>query len=233
MEIYIIIVFYFLIVIYSIVLHEVGHAVVALWLGDKTAKYAGRITLDPISHIDIFGSIIVPLILYMTGGTIFGWAKPVPYNPNNLRDKKWGNTVVALAGPATNFLLAFLASIGAWLIPISSAKSYMIEIALFTHSFDDLLTYLSGDTFAVLYMILIMIMLSNVVLGIFNLLPIPPLDGSKFLYDAFHINTEIKIFLERWGILILIILITLPPVDYLLSFLINSTLRSFLYLVHL
>lgn len=111
--------FYLLTLVYSVIIHEVSHGVVALWLGDLTAKYAGRLTLSPWSHIDPFGSVILPALLVFTTGFAFGYAKPVPYNPYNLRDQKWGSLKVALAGPASNFLMASIATFLAFLMPLS------------------------------------------------------------------------------------------------------------------
>ena len=99
-------IFQILILIFSVVVHEVSHGYAALALGDKTAQDAGRLTLNPLKHLDPFGSIILPSLSYMLGGFIFGWAKPVPYNPYNLKNRKWGPAIVALAGPFANVSLA-------------------------------------------------------------------------------------------------------------------------------
>src|SRR3990167_7918192 len=102
-------VFGIIILIFSIIIHEVMHGVVANSLGDPTARLAGRLTLNPIPHIDLFGSIIIPGLLVLTNaGILFGWAKPVPYNPYNLRGGKWGEGAVAFAGVGANFLLAII-----------------------------------------------------------------------------------------------------------------------------
>src|SRR3989338_2225687 len=99
-------VFQIVVIIFSVVIHEVSHGFAALALGDRTAEYEGRLTLNPFKHLDPFGSFVVPVISYMLGGIVFGWAKPVPYNPYNLRNQKWGPAVVGVAGPAANLLLA-------------------------------------------------------------------------------------------------------------------------------
>ncbi len=147
-------IFFFLILIFSIILHEVAHGYAADKLGDPTARLQGRLTLNPIPHIDLFGSIILPLISIMApGGFLFGWAKPVPYNPYNLtRAPRWGETIVAAAGPATNFALAFL--------------------------FAGLLRFSADQTFIAICLTGVV---ANLWLGILNLIPIPPLDGSKVL----------------------------------------------------
>lgn len=181
-------VFPIIILIFSIVIHEVAHGVMANWLGDPTAKYAGRLTLNPIPHIDPIGSVILPLILWMSGSSVlFGWAKPVPYNPYNLRDQKYGSALVSIAGPGSNLLLALMFGILIRIlfnfIPMSPALNIFIG----------LLSY---------------IVLINIFLAIFNLVPIPPLDGSKILYallpDSAH---RIKMLLEQWGMFILLIFI--------------------------
>jgi len=143
--------------IMSVVIHEVSHGYAALMLGDKTAFYAKRLTLNPIRHIDLFGSIILPLLLIISKvGFIVGWAKPVPYNPYNLSNQRWGGALVALAGPASNFLLAIIFAIFLRLNTAGLLNLPEIAIGLFS-----------------------MIVLINLVLGFFNFLPIPPLDGSK------------------------------------------------------
>ena len=101
-------VFIIAILIMSVVIHEVSHGYAALALGDSTAKYQGRLTLNPLAHLDPVGSFLVPLIGYFFGGFIIGWARPVPFNPYNLRDQKWGEAIVAIAGPISNILLAVI-----------------------------------------------------------------------------------------------------------------------------
>ena len=152
--------FIYVIVIMSAVFHEYAHAWMAYYLGDPTAKNAGRLTLNPIAHIDPFGTVILPLLLMVTGGTFIGYAKPVPFNPYNLRDQKYGPAKVAAAGPASNFLIAIIFSI------------ILRSVAL--PNFWDL---------AVSFIIYI-----NIILGLFNLIPVPPLDGSKLLKRFTSIN---------------------------------------------
>lgn len=146
------------ILIISVIIHEVSHGFVANILGDPTARLAGRLTLNPISHIDPLGSIIIPAILaILPGGIIFGWAKPVPYNPHNLKGGKWGPAMVAAAGPASNILIAILFGILARVGVAGFLPESFVAIA--------------G-----------MVVLINLILAIFNLVPIPPLDGSKILF---------------------------------------------------
>ena len=126
------------VLIMSIVIHEVSHGYAAYALGDPTAKYADRLTLNPFKHLDMTGSVIVPFITYMMGGFIFGWAKPVPYNPYNLKNQKWGPAIVGVAGPLSNFVTAaFFGTIirfGGGM-PFVSARSEEHTSELQSHSF--------------------------------------------------------------------------------------------------
>ncbi len=143
--------------ILSIVLHEMAHGHAANALGDPTARLARRLTPNPLAHLDLLGSIIIPGLLFFTGsGILFGWAKPVPYNPYNLRNQKWGEALVAAAGPAINLLLAMIFAV---MIRLADPLSL-------TASFIDLAAY---------------IVTINIILALFNLIPLPPLDGSKIL----------------------------------------------------
>lgn len=180
-------IFLIIVLLCSIVIHEVAHGYAARAQGDHTAEHAGRLTLNPLAHIDPVGSVIVPFSLYVfatvAGGPpfIFGWAKPVPYNPLALRNLKWGPALIAIAGPAANFALAILFGLSAQLL----AGTYGSELMLLP--------------------LLGLIVHINILLGIFNLFPIPPLDGSKILFallpDSF---SEIKVFLENYGFMFLI-----------------------------
>jgi len=144
------------IVILSIIFHEVAHGYVADLLGDPTARYAGRLTLNPISHIDPIGSIAIPGILALTHSPfLIGWAKPVPYNPYNLKNQRWGEALVSAAGPLTNILLAVL---------------FGLSIRFFGNALPEQVTA-----------VLIIATLANLSLAILNMIPIPPLDGSKVL----------------------------------------------------
>lgn len=146
------------ILIFSIVLHELAHGFTADALGDPTARLQGRLTLNPIKHIDPIGSIIVPLLTSLTGMT-FGWAKPVPYNPYNLKNKRKGEFLIALAGPATNLLIAIIfGTILRFTVAKTGEFTPFAEITLY-------------------------IVIINIVLAVFNLIPIPPLDGSKLLFS--------------------------------------------------
>jgi len=183
---------YISILIFSVVLHEVSHGAIANKLGDPTAKSLGRLTLNPLPHLDLLGSIIIPLTLILISvfgapAIIFGWAKPVPYNPNNFRgNRKWGEALVGLAGPATNFLLAITFGIALrFIFPMLSDTPQLLGVAI---------------VFAIIVQL-------NLLLGIFNLIPIPPLDGSKLMYALFSIPHQTRIFLEKNGFLFLLLFI--------------------------
>lgn len=180
----------FVILIFSAIVHEVMHGVVAEQLGDDTAREEGRITLNPIPHIDPFGSILLPLLLLFAGSpVILGAAKPVPVNFHNMRNPKLGMALVSLAGPGANFMLAVL---GAAVIKLGLAN-------------------------AVAYPILLQFVLINLVLGVFNLIPIPPLDGSKILASFLPDEWMEKILsLERFGFILVLIFLMLGILDAVL-----------------
>jgi len=175
------VIFAIVVLILSVVAHEVSHGYAAYIMGDPTAKYAGRLSLNPVKHLDPVGSFVVPLLTYFLGGFIIGWAKPVPYNPFNLRNQRWGEAIVGIAGPAVNLLIALVFGM----------------ILRFADSF----VFLGPSFFAVASLIVFI----NVLLMVFNLVPIPPLDGSKLLFavlpDRWH---EARVFLERHFIFVLL-----------------------------
>lgn len=181
--------------IVAIILHEISHGVVALWCGDDTAKRAHRLTLNPIPHIDLFGSIILPAMLTLSGLGAIGWAKPVPVNPSKLRNPRRQMLFVGLAGPATNFLLMAGAAI---------AGRAMLQRWHASHLFGP---YRVADL-PLLTQVFILFALANLLLGIFNLLPIPPLDGSSLVERVLP-----ERWLPRWynfrpyGILVLFLLL--------------------------
>lgn len=175
-----------IVLLFSVIVHEVMHGLVALKFGDRTAQNAGRLTLNPLPHIDLFGTILMPLISMLSHtGIIFGWAKPVPVNPLNFSNLRKGELMVSAAGILANFGLA-----------ISAAIIYRILEAL-PQNFPSVL----GD-------ILTFTVLINLVLGIFNLLPIPPLDGSKILLSQLPYNLAKEYQkIEQYGFLILLMLL--------------------------
>lgn len=178
-------IFSLIVLLFSVIIHEIAHGYVAYSLGDPTAKYEGRLTLNPLKHLDPFGSFIFPFLLLIATagqGPIFGWAKPVPINPYNFKDHKWGDLKVAISGPAMNFAIAII-------------------FGLFIRFFNFPEIY-------PLIQLLGIVVFYNILWGVFNLVPIPPLDGSwilfKFLPKSF--DNE-KFFLQQYGLFILIFFI--------------------------
>jgi len=186
----------------SVVIHEVSHGYAARSMGDKTAEYAGRLTLNPIPHIDLWGSIIIPAILvFSNAGFIIGWAKPVPVNPYNLKNGKWGDAWVSFAGPLSNFVLALFFGLAARfdLVPFSVMP------------------------------IVASIIIINLVLAVFNMVPIPPLDGSKILFAFLPPRlAHWRETMERYGLVLALIFIVFlwryltPVIDWLLRLVIGS-----------
>lgn len=202
MEIAMPIIIKIIILIFSVVVHEVSHGYAALALGDKTAQYAGRLTLNPVKHLDPVGSVILPFFMAMLGGPVFGWAKPVPYNPYNLRNQRWGPAIVGAAGPLANLSLAVIFGLVIRILP-----SFAGTIP---------------DQFIMNFIAIAgVISLLNLVLAIFNLVPVPPLDGSKVLFAVLPYQwRRIEIMLERYGLIVLLIFIfffaqlLVPVIDF-------------------
>lgn len=167
----------------SVVIHEVSHGYAANALGDPTARLQGRLTLNPIPHLDPVGSLLIPGLLIITGAPfVFGWAKPVPFNPYNIRNQRVGEAIIAAAGPASNIALATIAA---------------------------LIFRLSGADGGALGGFLVLAVIINLVLAIFNLVPIPPLDGSKLLFSAFPeiFHHNFRMALEGMGFFLVVIFI--------------------------
>lgn len=180
--------FAFAILIFSIILHEVAHGYAASALGDPTARLAGRLTLNPLPHIDLIGSVLIPAFLVFTNaGILFGWAKPVPYNPFNLKNQRWGEAIVAAAGPLTNLLIAVI-----FTFVVRAAALGMIPP--------------EAGTFAAL------VVFVNLFLGLFNLVPFPPFDGYTVLASVlpYKYTMALRNFEQRiraWGPMGLIVVL--------------------------
>jgi Zn-dependent protease len=181
------VIFKIIVVVFSVVIHEVSHGFVAERLGDPTARLAGRLTLNPLKHLDPFGSIILPILMaIMPGGLIIGWAKPVPYNPMNLKDPEKGGALIAAAGPASNLGIAVFFGVVFRLLAFLPAYSFLPAFA-----------GLLSD-----------IIIINISLAIFNLVPLPPLDGSKVLFYFLPVSAvKFKYWLESNGFIVLLLFI--------------------------
>lgn len=170
------------ILIMSVVIHEVAHGYSASLLGDQTARSLGRLTLNPLRHLDPVGSLIVPALTYLLGGFIIGWARPVPFNPYNLRDQKYGPAIVGVAGPAANAFMAlffgFIVRFFGLIIPPAFVQIFSLIIFI------------------------------NLLLAVFNLVPIPPLDGSKALFALLPYRFDwVREFMERYGLFLVLFFI--------------------------
>ena len=173
------------VILLSMTLHEAMHGFIAFWLGDDTAKREGRLTLNPIKHLDPFLSIILPLGLFLIGAPVFGGAKPVPFNPDRVKGEEWGSALVAIAGPLTNLLIAFV-TFGLWAVigaPPATELAGQILITAFT---------------------------VNLGFFIFNSIPIPPLDGSRVIYALApeFIRTGMR-FIEQYGLIFIFAIVIL------------------------
>jgi Zn-dependent protease len=196
------IIFQVVVLIFSVIIHEISHGFMAERLGDPTARMAGRLTLNPLRHLDIFGSFIVPLTLAFTSGIAIGWAKPVPYNPYNLKDPHRGGALIAAAGPAANLFVALVFGLiirfaDRGFLPLDSGLVNLFEIVVYI----------------------------NILLGIFNLLPIPPIDGSKVItvlfphslrvsWEAFWARIQ-RIIAENLFVFLILLFLTL---QYIIGF---------------
>ena len=201
--------------LFAVTIHEVAHGYVAYKMGDHTAKLAGRLTLNPIRHLDPFGSLILPLILKLTGSpVIFGYAKPVPVNFSNFRDYRKSTIYVASAGVLANFALAVISGV---LFQILGHFKWLWYASIFKPFILDLY-YILG------YSVVI-----NSVLAVFNMIPIPPLDGSKILAMLLPVHLRLQfIRIERFGMIIIIFLLLTNSLNRVISFFITPMINILL-----
>lgn len=197
------------VILFSMVLHELAHGLVAYWLGDDTAKEEGRLTLNPLKHLDPVLSLILPLLMLLSGGVVFGGAKPVPINTRNLRHGAWGMALVAIAGPLTNFVLALVSFL----------------LGFWTGGLAD------GGLLGVIFWEMVLV---NLGFGIFNLIPVPPLDGSRVLYalapDGVRQVMEAMEGMGIWLVFALVVLFS-GVVSNLMLGGINAIVTAFYWLV--
>jgi len=185
------------VILISMTLHEAMHAYTSYWLGDDTAKLSGRLTLNPLKHIDPVMTLLLPILLAIAGGPVFGGAKPVPFNSNRLKFGEWGIAIVAIAGPLTNFMIAFI-SVGVWALFLPASESIFSQILVTSASV-------------------------NLGFFVFNMIPIPPLDGSRLLYAlAPEFVRRGMERMEHFGIIIIFMLLLIAG-TYLESFMLSST----------
>lgn len=177
------IVFYLIVLLFSVIIHEVSHGNVANYLGDPTAKYEGRLTLNPLKHLDPIGSFFFPLFMFfltLGRGPIFGWAKPVPVNSYNFQNPKLDNAKVAAAGPLANLIVASVFGFLIRFLPLPTSLLFLFSL----------------------------IVVTNLFLALFNLMPIPPLDGHHILFALLpEAAVGLKMFLRQYGFLILILMV--------------------------
>src|SRR3989338_351860 len=201
-------IFQIIVLIFSAVIHEVSHGAMAYRLGDPTAKQLGRLTLNPFKHLDPMGSFVVPVLLYMLRSPfVFGWAKPVPFDTRFLKNPKTGSGLIALAGPASNVVIA-------------------LAFGLFSR-----FSAASGDEFVLTLIPLFhLIIILNLVLAVFNLIPIPQIDGSKILFALLPYSAyAVQGFLERYGLFLVIFVILwggriiFPIVDFLFTLFVGTS----------
>ncbi len=196
-------IFYIIIILYSVTIHEVSHGLMANSLGDPTAKNLGRLSLNPIKHLDLFGSVLLPFFLFITTGFAFGYAKPVPYNPNNLNDRKYGPVKVALAGPLSNLILALIFGFSLRFMPDVFSSPLIPE--LFSR-----------------------IVILNLALAVFNMFPVPPLDGHWLLMAFLPPSMDnIKVYIYRnsfilFPIFLIIFMVFISPLIHWLFRLITG-----------
>jgi Zn-dependent protease len=197
--------------LFAISVHESAHAWTASRCGDPTARMLGRVSLNPIRHIDLFGTIILPLVAAISGIPLLGWAKPTPVDPRNFRHPVMDDILTSVAGPVSNFIVATGALLLLGGISLSSASGHTIVMGLPQAA--------SGSPLAFVAMLLYALMLINIVLAVFNLIPVPPLDGSHVLRH--FLSDPVRMVYDRIGIFALLALV------YLGGGLLSSLIRPF------
>jgi Zn-dependent protease len=202
--------------LFAISVHESAHAWTASRCGDPTARMLGRVSLNPIRHIDLFGTIILPLVAAISGIPLLGWAKPTPVDPRNFRNPMLDDILTSVAGPVSNFIVATGALLLLGAISLSSATGHALIIGL-PGGFND---GASNSVLTPLAMLLYALMIINVVLAVFNLIPVPPLDGSHVLRH--FLSEPVRVIYDRIGIFALLALV------YLGGGLLTALIRPFL-----
>lgn len=207
---FLLLIFQLAVLLFSVIIHEVSHGVTALKLGDRTAQNAGRLTLNPLKHLDFFGSFILPISLFLLsgGGFVLGWAKPVPYNPFNLKNPKSGGGIIAAMGPLSNFLVATI---------------FAVILRFLVYPFAE-----TAPIAASLFLLINIIIFINILLAVFNLLPLPPLDGSSILFSLLPDSwSGVRAVLQQYGFFLLILFIffgfqyLLPIINGIYKFLVG------------
>ena len=204
----------FVVTLLSMILHELMHGLTAYWLGDDTAKEEGRLTLNPLKHIDPFLTILLPLIMAATGGPIFGGAKPVPFNPSRVRGGEWGAALVGIAGPLTNLVLAFIFYVVTALLPAAIVQNPVGEIV---------------------YLFCLYGVQVNLGFFAFNILPLPPLDGSRLLYAVAPepVQRFMDMMEQSLGLIVifLIVLFASPIIGQLMQWIMQGVLAGFNFIL--
>lgn len=199
---------FYLVFVVSICIHEWAHAFTADKLGDYTPASQGRVTLNPLAHMDLFGTVLFPLacIFLFPGGILFGWGRPVMINPSNFENRKRGEILATMAGPGANLLLALLAAlVGGFLVKTDPRVFEIVQLMLTL----------------------------NIVLAVFNLLPLPPLDGGTLMKHATGMTDETYFRIAQWSWIILLVAINIPAVRYLLSVIIGLVSVPFVLVFNL
>jgi len=212
-------IFQLLILIFSVVIHEVSHGVMAYNLGDSTAKDMGRLTLNPIPHLSFMGMVVIPIFTFLIWGIPVGSAKPVPYNPYNLRNQKWGPAMVAAAGPASNLVVAFVFGMIIRASIIFNAPPVILDLIPF----------------------FIIIVALNVLLAVINLVPIPPIDGSKIVFPMLPVLVRQKLmsrwyqvrplFTQYWILLLILFIFFGRQILFLLFAIVNPVMQILFVLI--